>query len=153
MQPNLISKYSILSQNVLWKYWITVFKVNITVKAHMSINICLNDIFWTAEHFATKRGIVMQHHEPECLLSSRSKSYEGLIWSKYMSFKNQFAIKVKVTVRAHISSELLMLWRPQQALMVHQSVGGKKKKNYCIQGQGHSKASLPVCPTGGPCEQ
>ena len=60
----------------------------------MSVNVCL-DIFWTTIFFFfffTKRGIVMQHYEPEChaggkksLLSSRSRSQRGLI-SKYDSF-------------------------------------------------------------------
>ena len=31
----------------------------------MSVNICPDDIFWIAEHFVTKFGMVMQHHEPE----------------------------------------------------------------------------------------
>ena len=31
----------------------------------MSVNICLDDIFWTAKHFVTKCGVV-QHHKPEC---------------------------------------------------------------------------------------
>ena len=31
----------------------------------MSVNVCLDDIFWITEHFVTKFGIVMQHHEPE----------------------------------------------------------------------------------------
>ena len=44
-----------------------------------SVNVCLDDIFWTAEHFVTKLGMVMQHDEPEChvekdgFLSSRSR--------------------------------------------------------------------------------
>ena len=59
----------------------------------MSVNICLNHIFWATEHFVTKFGIVMQHHEPEChvekkiylLLSSRSRSQRRLILFNYDS--------------------------------------------------------------------
>ena len=32
----------------------------------MSVNVCLDDIFRTTEHFLTKLGVVMQHHKPEC---------------------------------------------------------------------------------------
>ena len=57
----------------------------------MSVNDCADDIFWTAEHFATELGMVVQHHElvscgKNCLLSARSRSQQGLIWSKYDSF-------------------------------------------------------------------
>ena len=32
----------------------------------MSVNVCPDDIVWTAEYFVNKLGMVMQHHEPEC---------------------------------------------------------------------------------------
>ena len=69
----------------------------------MSVNVCPDDIFLTAEHFVTKLVIVVHHYELEC-----TQNY----W---------FAIfKVKVTARAHmikmtvstISSELLILLLP-----------------------------------------
>ena len=31
----------------------------------MSVNVCLDNIFWITKHFVTKVGMVMQHHEPE----------------------------------------------------------------------------------------
>ena len=31
----------------------------------MSMNVCLDNVFWIAEHFVTKLGMVMQRHEPE----------------------------------------------------------------------------------------
>ena len=52
----------------------------------MSVNVCLDDIFLTTEHFVTKRGVVMQQHKPEC------------------SVKNNTAIKVKVTAKRQIVS-------------------------------------------------
>ena len=33
----------------------------------MSVNVCPNDIFWIAEPFTTKLGMVMHHYEPDCL--------------------------------------------------------------------------------------
>ena len=32
----------------------------------MSVNVCPGNIFLTTEHFVTKLGVVMQHHESEC---------------------------------------------------------------------------------------
>ena len=36
------------------------------LRFRMLVNVCLDDIFWTTEHFVTKLGVFMQHHEPEC---------------------------------------------------------------------------------------
>ena len=60
----------------------------------MSVNVCLDDIFWVTEHFVTKFGMMVHHHEPEChvefcvhvWLSSRSRSQRALIWPKYDSY-------------------------------------------------------------------
>ena len=30
----------------------------------MSVNVCLDDVFWITEDFVTKFGVVMQHHKP-----------------------------------------------------------------------------------------
>ena len=68
----------------------------------MLVNVCPDDVFRTTKHFVTKLGIVMRHHEPECMQ------------------KDWFAI-VKVTARAYAdqnmtvsttSSELLILLLP-----------------------------------------
>ena len=32
----------------------------------MLMNVCPDGTTWTSEHFVTKLGMVMQHHEPEC---------------------------------------------------------------------------------------
>ena len=63
----------------------------------MSVNVCPDDSFWITEHFVAKLAMVMQHREPEChaerksLLSSRSRSQRGLVWSKYYSFCYTFS--------------------------------------------------------------
>ena len=41
----------------------------------MSVNVCPDDIFWTAEYFVTKLGMVMQNHEPECRAEERKVFY------------------------------------------------------------------------------
>ena len=61
--------------------------VKVTANFKMSGNVCPDDIFSNADHFDTKFGIVMQHHEPEGHAE-----------------KQLFAvIKAKVTGRAHVT--------------------------------------------------
>ena len=75
----------------MWKNGITAFKFKATAKVQ-NVSECLDDIFWTKEHFVTKPGMVMQHHKPEC------------------HAENWFTVfSVKVTARAYISKILLFL--------------------------------------------
>ena len=82
----------------------------------MSVNDCADDIFWTAEHFATELGMVVQHHElvscgKNCLLSARSRSQQGLIWSNYNSFYYSFwtadPFATKLGLIVHIISQIV----------------------------------------------
>ena len=67
--PNSVWKYIIISQNVLWRNWIVIFKVKVTTKvpecqwmfAHMICSELLNP------DFTTKLCVLMHHHEPDCL--------------------------------------------------------------------------------------
>ena len=43
----------------------------------MSMNVCPNDFFRTAQHFVTKPGVVMQHHKPECPVEKLDYSIQG----------------------------------------------------------------------------
>ena len=141
LQPKLVWFCSIISQSVLWKNWITALGSSSQQRFKMSVNVFLNDIFWTSEHFVTKLGMVMQHHEPEC--------HAG---------KRMFSIfKVKVTARAHnynqnmalssISSELLISWQPNSVrwyIIISQSVLWQKL-DCCVQGKGHSEGLKCKC--------
>ena len=102
----------------------------------MSVNVCLDDIFWATEHFGSKCGMVMQHHESVscgknfCLLPSRSRSQRGLIWSEYGSFfwtADSMATRVGLMIHYH---------KPECLV---------EKLDYCIQGQGHSEGSKCRC--------
>ena len=70
------------------------------------MNLCPDDIFWTAQPLNTKLCMVMQHHEPECLS------------------KKWFAVfKVKVTVKDNkIKKWLSIFWNAghsELGLMAH----------------------------------
>ena len=60
-QPNLVWWYITISQNVLWKKWITAFR-----SKGQNVNVCPDDIFWTTKDFISKLGIVMHHYDLEC---------------------------------------------------------------------------------------
>ena len=36
----------------------------------MLVNVCLDDIFWTADHFATKLGLIVHYHKQGCLIKT-----------------------------------------------------------------------------------
>ena len=78
----------------MWKMWLLHPRSRSWWTFKMSVNVCLDYIFWITEHFVTKFGMVMRHRELESgrkyflllLLFSRSRSQKRLIWSKYDSF-------------------------------------------------------------------
>ena len=55
----------------------------------ISVNVCPDDIVCITEHFVTKFGNVMQHHEPECQVEKEKKMVT--------------VFEVKVTARAHMN--------------------------------------------------
>ena len=106
----------------------------------ISINVCLNDIFWTAEPFITKFGMVIHIHKlgwdvinnnnnKTGLLSSRSKSQLGLIESKYDCFycifwtSDPFLTKFCIVVHHHKLEHLV------------------ERLLCCVQSQGHREGS------------
>ena len=54
----------------------------------MLINVCPDDIFWTAELFVTKIGLMMHHHEPECVVKKKERIT---------------VVKIKATVKVKMS--------------------------------------------------
>ena len=57
------------------------------------MNVYLDDVFWTTEHFVTKPDMIMQHHKPECHADN---------WFTVFS--------VKVTARAYVIKWLFLLY-------------------------------------------
>ena len=107
----------------------------------MSVNVCPDEIFWTAEHFAIKLGVVMQHHAPECHAEKKIVRYFQGGGHSEGSYDQNMTLST-------LSSELLIPWQPNFFLkwyvIISQSVLGKKL-DYCIQGQGHSEGSKFWC--------
>ena len=97
-----------------------VVKVKVAGKVKNSSDCSSGWYSSTVEPAVTKLGMVMQHHDPECqaekngLLFVRSRTQQGLVWSKYDSI---------------IPSELLILWQPNLVwwyIIISQSVLWKK---------------------------
>ena len=70
----------------------------------MSVNVCPDDIFYTAKHFVNKLGMVMRHHKAECQAKRLVCCLQGQGHSKGLYDQN-------MTVST-ISSELLILLLP-----------------------------------------
>ena len=67
LQPNLVCCSTASEGRVsCGKIWLLRSKSVSQRRFSMSVNVCPDDIFWTTEHFVTKLGMFMQHHEPEC---------------------------------------------------------------------------------------
>ena len=92
LQPSLVWWYNIISWSVLWRKSDYCFQG----QDHSEGSKCHWMFIWMTssepqKHFVNKLGMVMQHHEPECLaeeflLFARSWSQQGLISSQYDSF-------------------------------------------------------------------
>ena len=114
LQPNSVWQCSIISRSGVScdKIGLLRSRLRSQRRFKMSLNVC-PDIFWTAVYFVTNLGMVMQHHEVECLaekmylLYSKSRSQWGLIWSKYDCFyyflwsADSFATKLCLMVHHH----------------------------------------------------
>ena len=73
----------------------------------MSVNVCLDDIFWTTEHFVTKLGVIMQHHKPMCSVKKldycnqgqgHSKGSKCQCLSRWYLLKQHFVTKLGIVM-------------------------------------------------------
>ena len=88
----------------------------------MLVNVCPDDVFWTANHFGNKLGMVMQHHEPKC---QAEKWVQCLQCQGY----NENSHNQNMT----ISLYFLNYWSICKPTV--------EKLDSCSQGQGHSEGS------------
>ena len=94
--PNLFQWCIILSQIVLQKDRFAVFKAKVTVKEHMVKIMTIYYVFWTADPFASKVGLVAHHHKLDYLV----KRLDG-------------TVVVKVTERLKIQWMFIWMISPQ----------------------------------------
>ena len=129
----------------LGKKLITVFKVKVTGKVQ-NVNECLSRWYLlNATHFVTKLVMVKHYNESECwckkigLLSSRSRSHQGLIWSKCDSFyyifwtADPFATKFCFVV-LYLKPESV-LWRNWTAVLEVKVTAELQNINECLSRQ------------------
>ena len=101
LQPNMICWCIIISQTVLFKICVAVFKVKVTAKEE-NVSECLEDIFLTGKYFVTKHGMMMHHYKLEVSVEKLFCCLPGQGHSKGSNDQN-------MTVSA-ISFELLSLF-------------------------------------------
>lgn len=104
---NHLQPYCLVNLNVMWKDWIAIFRVPVTVRLWNS------SIIWTDELFPTKLGMVVHHYVPQCWVSH-------VVWLP--GLKGQVQVGRR-TENAHISHilfffffEMVACWRCHQPL-------------------------------------
>ena len=129
---------------VSWgKNCISGFKVKVTVMVQ-DISKCLSvwyllncRSFWYPTWYGNAASwIRVPCRKNNCLLSSRSRAQQGLMWSKYDSFYYIFW-----TVDSLATKLGLVLHDHKPKCFVKK----ERKKDHCIQGQGHSEGSKCQC--------
>ena len=86
-------------------------------KFKMLMNVCPDDVFWTAKHFGTKLGIVMHHQEPEYCAKRLVGYFQGQGHSKG-TYDQSMTVSI-------ISFELIILSLPNLVwwhIIISQSV-------------------------------
>ena len=112
----------VISCNVLWRKLIAVLKA----RSQQNFKNLMINIFWRAEPFTTKIGMVMHYHGPKD-------------WFAVFKFKVKVSVKdhiIKVLL-SNISSALLLLFQPNLVLW-HIIISWSvlcKKMDCCFQGQ------------------
>ena len=90
------------------KDWFAIFKVKVTARPHMIKIWQLYCIFWTADPFATKLGLIVHYHKPECFMEKMDCCVQGQGHSKISKCQWMFV--------QMIFSELLNLLLPNLVL-------------------------------------
>ena len=104
LQPKLVWWYIIISQSVFGKKKGLLHSRSRSQWRVKKVNVCPNDIFYTAKHFVMKLGVVLHHHEPECM----QEKFVGYFWGQGHS-KDSYDQNRTVST---ITSELLILLLP-----------------------------------------
>ena len=102
------------------------------------VNVCLDNIFWTTEHFVAKPGMVMQHHKPKCYTEKLVHCAECQGHSEGFYKQNMIIFVVSSKLLVGLQSDLF--W---QYSIINQCP--VEKWDYCIQGQGHSEGVKIQC--------
>ena len=126
--------YFLNHQTFCHKDWLAVFKVKVTAGAHMIRMQQFHYIFWTADPFATRLGLMVHYYKPEYLLKKLDCCVQDQGHSKSSKCQWMFV--------QMIPSELLNLLLPNLVwwyIIMNQSVCYKKRFFCCLHCQSHSE--------------
>ena len=115
--PNLVCLCSIImNQSVMQKTWFTVFSVKVTVRAYI-IKIWLFLLYLlNAGQFATKLGLIVQHHKSECLVEKLDYCIQGQGHSEGSKCQWMFVWMILSPCFRAVSPELLNHFWPNLVL-------------------------------------
>ena len=138
--PDLVWWCSIMSQSVLQKFCVVIFKVGITARAHVTKIIWLFLLYlWTVGSLATKLGGMMHHHKPECLVEKRRKRKKE---DKFIHGQGHSeGSKCQCWSRCYLLSHLTFCCQTCYCDASSWARVHAKRWVCCFQGQGHSKGS------------
>ena len=100
----------------------------------LSVNACPDDIFWNAEPFTTKPGMVMHHYQPECsskrlvcCLQGQGHNYRWYNQNMPFYILSELLILLQLKlVRWHIIIRWIVLWKDLIALLRSKSRSQKR---------------------------
>ena len=92
-------------------------------------------MFWTADPFATKLGLIVHYHKPECFMEKLDCCVQGQGHSKISKCQWMFV--------QMMSSEMLNLLTPSLVLwcIIMSQIVSQKRLVCCLQGQDHGEGS------------
>ena len=110
--------------------WVGGWHTGIMESVHLSVQILSGASIAASQSFATKLGMVVHHHEPECYARTLALLSHG------PCVKDSYFCNQNVTIST-ISFELLILLQPDLiSINLIYPI-----KRWCVQGQGHSNGS------------
>ena len=77
LQPNWVWWAIVMDQSVMQEDWFAIFKVKVTVRAHIIRYDCFYHICWTSDLFVTKFIWMVHHHKLKCFVSKLDCSFQG----------------------------------------------------------------------------
>ena len=84
----------------------------------MSMNVCLEQIFWTTEKLITKLGMVLHHHEPVCLAKRLLCCLQDQGHSVLLYLLNYWFFCNQTLVWWHMIVSWVVLWKDCIAVFV-----------------------------------
>ena len=120
--PNMVWQYIVMSQSVLWRNWIAVFKVNVTAK-FQNINECLSRryllIRWTLVWWCIIMSQIVSQKDRLAVLRVKVTAKDNVIKIWLSNISSDLLIPLQLNlVWWHIINSWIVLWKDWLALLL-----------------------------------